>query len=255
MIFDSLTHPTLDGTYLNSGEDCSFLTVVNQVKAAGLKGACAVGLPGIGGYEHESYFEKCSEYSELYPVAALDFSKNIPSELESIKNIGYRAIKIHPRRLEHDFTLDNLHEALSLAGDQGLVTFLCTYNFSSASSMREGLNFDGLVEVLGRKKMGRIVLLHGGGVELMRYAELVRHNENLLLDLSFTLLKYRGSSIDLDIEYLFNNFDRRICIGSDAPDFTPKQMVERFNELTKNLNADKIENIAYKNLYNFLEIK
>ena len=62
-----------------------------------------------------------------------------------------------------------------------------------------------------------MVLLHGGDVQLLRYAELVRFNANLILDLSLTIMKYAGSSLDADLSFLFREFDRRICIGSDHP--------------------------------------
>ena len=53
---------------------------------------------------------------------------------------------------------------------------------------------------------------------------------NVLLDLSNTLLRYQGSSLDRDIAWLFRSFDRRICIGSDYPDYEPGQLRARFEQ-------------------------
>jgi len=70
----------------------------------------------------------------------------------------------------------------------------------------------------------------------------------VLLDLSFTLCKYEGSSIDLDIRYLFEKFDRRICIGSDSPEFDLSKLRQRFNQLTEGLDIVKKKNIGFQNL-------
>ena len=89
---------------------------------------------------------------------------------------------------------------------------------------------------------------------LIRYMELVRFNENLLLDLSLTIMKYKGSSIDLDIRYLFTNFDRRICIGTDHPEYTHLDVRKRFEYFGQDVAINKLENIAFLNLTKFLNI-
>ena len=42
-----------------------------------------------------------------------------------------------------------------------------------------------------------------------------------------TMQKYRGSSIEQDIKFLFRTFDERICIGSDHPELF-KSIKKRF---------------------------
>lgn len=83
--------------------------------------------------------------------------------------------------------------------------------------------------------------------------ELVRHNSNLLLDLSLTLLKYSGSSIDFDLKFLFSNFDQRICIGSDHPEYSHAEVLNKFKILSQGLPSEKVENIGYKNIMRFLD--
>jgi predicted TIM-barrel fold metal-dependent hydrolase len=100
-----------------------------------------------------------------------------------------------------------------------------------------------------------MVLLHGGTVEMLRYAESIRTNPNVLLDLSYTLQRYEGSSLDQDISYLFRTFDRRICIGTDYPDYEPAQVRVRFEALANGLPRDKRENVGWKNIVKFLKIE
>ena len=63
--------------------------------------------------------------------------------------------------------------------------------------------------------------------------------------------KYRGSSLDQDIKFLFKNFDERICIGSDYPEFSQNELIKCFKYYSKNISKKKRENIAFNNLNNF----
>jgi len=82
--------------------------------------------------------------------------------------------------------------------------------------------------------------------------EICRPYQNVLLDLSFKLCRYEGSSVDLDIRYLFQNFDQRICVGSDNPQFSLAQFRRRFDELTAGLDREKSLNAAHRNLRSFI---
>ena len=111
-----------------------------------------------------------------------------------------------------------------------------------------------LIKILKKSPNLKLVIVHGGDVNLLKYAELVRFNDNLLLDLSMTMLKYKGSSIDNDIKFLFSNFDRRICIGTDHPEYSHEDLRTYFDSLIENLESHRAENIGYKNIMKFLKL-
>ncbi len=96
----------------------------------------------------------------------------------------------------------------------------------------------------------RIVLLHGGGAHLLGMFEMVRMHAHLLLDLSFTLLRYAGSSLDVDMRFLCNTLDQRLTVGSDFPEYTPSAALERIVELSNGLPLAKCENVLFRNLEN-----
>ena len=252
MIFDSLVHPTISGNFLGCKGKSNFSEISKGLRDQGVIRACAVGIAGIEDYSHEAFFNECQKYDNLFPVAGIDFNKNLKNEFSQISKIGYSAIKIHPRLMGGSFSITKLVESFNLAFDNNIVVFLCTYNFTSLYDKKACLNYESLVEALSRSNRAKVVLVHGGTVELLKYSELVRNNTNLLLDLSFTFMKYSQSSVDLDIMYLFEKFDRRICIGSDFPDFGFKEVCEKFNSFTNGLDKEKIKNIAYNNLESFL---
>jgi predicted TIM-barrel fold metal-dependent hydrolase len=96
--------------------------------------------------------------------------------------------------------------------------------------------------------------MHGGTVRLLETIEIVRSYNNVLLDLSFTICKYNGSSLDMDIQFAFDTYDRRICIGSDFPEFSPRDLRERFIFFSNAIPHEKAENIAYRNIAHFLHL-
>ena len=149
---------------------------------------------------------------------------------------------------------ETLGEVFRIAHANELPVLYCTYRHAPAPSYPTEDPFFVLVRALQRAPEARVMLMHGGDVQLLRYSELVRFNESLLLDLSFTMMKYRGSSLDADLAYLFRKFDRRICIGTDHPEFSHEDLRERFDHLIAGLPREKAENIASKNVKTFLGI-
>lgn len=253
-IFDSLTHPTLSGGWIDGRREAGFAELDRALGAASFLGACAVGLAGVGGYHHEAFAAECARWPRLVPIAGVDpkAGARLAGELDVVRDLGYAGIKLHPRLSEWEPDAGALGEVLGLAAERGLVTFYCTYLHAPAARHPASDPYYVLVGALKQAPDARVVLAHGGGVDLLRHAELVRHNENLLLDLSFTLLKYRGSSIDADAAWLFEQFDRRVCVGSDHPEFAPLELRRHLDRALATLPRDKAENVAHRNLARFL---
>ena len=246
IILDSLIHPTINGKWITSSKPTSFAHINELISIKDIKYfACAVGISGISNYSHDTFMKECKKYSNLIPIAGInpELSSNLDTELHYIQELGYKGIKIHPKLNNLSFTSKKLDILFKKAANLNLPIFLCTYNYQNSLNMLNN-NFQNLVKLINSNLKTKIVLLHGGDVEIKKYMELVRSNKNLILDLSFTILKYKGSSLDLDLKYLFNNFDQRICIGSDYPDFTPLELIERIDELSNNISNCKKDNIT-----------
>lgn len=258
-IFDSLTHPTLDNNWIMPKYPaCASVDVLlSQMQNYNICGAFAVGMKGIGGYDEDAFLQMIMSEKEnkLYPIAFYIFGDKdksaIYQDLLSIKSKGFVGIKLHPRIGE--FTLEDvlLPYVIDLANELGLVVLLCTYFYSNQAGNSKN-NILSLIEMLTHiKSTSKVVLLHGGGVRLLEMMEVVRAFQNTLLDLSLTMCKYAGSSLDLDIRFLFQQFDRRVCIGTDHPEISHKQLRERFNYFASYTTTEKAENIAYKNILTF----
>jgi predicted TIM-barrel fold metal-dependent hydrolase len=129
---------------------------------------------------------------------------------------------------------------------------LCTYFYNISFKNRRS-PIEALSDLLYDIGDSKVLLMHGGSVRLMEVIEIVRSSNNALLDLSFTLCKYEGSSVDLDIQYAFKQFDRKICIGSDYPQFELSRFRKRFEQFSSGINKDKAENIAFRNISEFIK--
>lgn len=261
--FDSLAHPTLTGNWVGKEKSATFEKLIASLKEGQFEGACAVGIWGQEGFETERFVEECRRFKSLVPIAGWNPGKEQPKssdffekQILKVRELGYRGIKIHPRWNQVTLEDPNLAQTLGICEELQFPVFLCTYFFTKLQQYPNQDPFESLVRLLKKFPKVPLVLVHGGGVELLKYSELARHNPNLLLDLSWTLLKYAGSSLDQDVKFLIAELDQRICIGSDFPEFGHLQVRERFETLLKSMKglpSQKIENITTLNIKNFLQ--
>jgi predicted TIM-barrel fold metal-dependent hydrolase len=259
MIFDTLSHPTLTGKWIGRTQVIpTFENLYHDLCYNNYKGACAIGMAGIENYSHENFIQACNNYPTLVPIAGFGTQSiiNHKEEIPYLSNLGYKGIKIHPRfsRVYPTTHFNHLVGTFKAAAAHNMVVYYCTYSHCVLKHYPSSEPLYDLIALLKETPDTKIVLAHGGDVQVLRYAELVRFNPNLLLDLSLTIMKYQGSSIDLDIRFLFQQFDRRICVGTDFPEYTHKQLLTRFNAFSEGISLEKQENIASKNIMSFLTI-
>lgn len=255
-IFDSLTHPTANGIWSRKDINNTVDNLRHEMKINNVKWALAVGMKDISDYEERTYADIIRKDTDcLYPIAFFDFDKlyNISVEqyLMELKKIGYIGVKIHPRISNITLEHKDLERIIKISNDIGLTVILCTYFYDTNMRLYKN-SFTNLERLLSKIEAEKIILLHGGLTDLLRMRELASVYKNILIDLSFTICRYKGSSLDFDIKYLFRNFDERICIGSDNPQFSLKELRERFNYFACGVDIKKLQNIAYKNLFSFI---
>jgi predicted TIM-barrel fold metal-dependent hydrolase len=259
-VFDSIAHPTVNGSWFGKPSTNTFENLTKDYQANGLLGGCAVSLPSITLEELELFYKKCNEVTGciLFPVAAINFSEtDLEEKIIAIKSIGYTAIKIHSRlsKIDLDNDFSKLAGIFKLCEKYGLIVFFCTYyhttiDFTPLHSLRYYV-----VALLKQAPTVKLVLLHGGDVNVMDMAQLARFNNNILIDLSYTFIKFSGSSVEQDIVFLMNNLDKKICFGSDYPEYTVDVFKDKLIKLCEQVkDKEKIENFGFKNIMNFLGV-
>lgn len=240
--FDSLVHVTRDGRWTNGRADASYARLVAELDRARIDRACLVGLPGLVDNE---YILECTRASagRLVPVAGVDPGA---ADVAGLARAGFAGIKLHPRLGGYDPLATRALDAVRAAADAGLVVFVDTLFRQTARATPHAAD---VVDRIAHACPGaRVVLLHGGGPALLDVADVVRVNASLVLDLSFTLIQYAGSSLDADLRWVMERLDRRVVIGSDMPELTPTDAFARAERVAAGLAAEKWANIAHRNL-------
>ncbi|HUY33257.1 MAG TPA: amidohydrolase family protein [Pirellulales bacterium] len=249
--FDALVHITADGRWLGtSRHDASLNRLVAEMDAAEVERACLV---GIAGYADNETLEAAAR---LYPRRFVPIAGFNPAEFAAIGDIearvgelarrGFAGIKLHPRLNDYDPLDPRCLAAIDAAGRHGLPAMICTLFRRPTAATRHPSDVVDRIATSCRNT--RVVLLHGGGSAIRDLFELVRMHEHLLLDVSFSIMRYAGSSIDLDLRFAFDQLDQRTVVGSDFPEYAPRSVYDRVNELTMGLSTTQRENILFRNL-------
>ncbi len=255
-LFDSLSHPTLTGDWFGRGVDVTFEALVRNMNSAAFTRGCAVGLAGHEGYEHAAFAVRCRAFPELVPIAGVapKLAPEIDSELDIVRDLGFRGIKLHPRISRFSYDDPRVADTFKSAARRSLPVFLCTYFQTAIEHYPYADPLFAIARALKTSPDTRLVLVHGGGVELMRWMQFARHIPTILLDISFTLMRYRGSSLDLDLAWLFDGFHDRTCIGTDHPDYRHADVRARFEEISARATPEAARKIGGLNLARFLGV-
>jgi len=171
-LFDSLTHPTLDGTWIGSAAVNNTLPELeSEMSAHNINWAFAVGMKDTGGYSLEAYADYIRSASQkVFPIAYYDFNESdtgreLISKLENISRCGYLGIKLHPVLSGIDIRSEGLREVFCEAGSRKLPVLFCTFLCRQAyhGLPCSYLDFGPLLDSLAEPS--KIILLHGGDVK------------------------------------------------------------------------------------------
>lgn len=207
-------------------------------------------------YNVEEFLKEISTYKNLTPVIELRKKDCNLNFLKYLKKIGVKAIKIHPRNLNCKYSNQKFYKTLLKNVHKfNFLVLWCTLdsweNYYSVQDDQINL----LSDISNNNKRLKIILMHGGSSNLLRYYEKFRFNKNMYIDLSYTIDKFKKTSILNDIVFLLNNFNKRITMGTDYPDITFQKHYQNLRYILKknkilkskskyflNLNLDKILN-------------
>lgn len=250
--FDSCTHPTLNGEWTRGRKGMIFQELAStKVNIPGYN-ALAIGLPGVGNYEHQAFKRECDTwgFEGIAAVTTVDPGE-MEEEFDTIAGLGFRGVKVHPRHLGRNRDLSFLSKVFSLCERNGLVCLFCTYEADEPGRLPSRDPFYQLCDALNQVPETRLILMHGGVSRLMQFASLARHSDSILLDLSFTVVDYMTVSLRPLVRELFLNLDRRLCVGSDSPEFTAADVLRKVKEIAVDVDTSKVANVLANNLHRF----
>lgn len=200
--------------------------------------------------KREQFIKNCKKFRNLLPVALIRNTKDLNSEFNHIKKLKYKFIKIHPRIL--NISLNNQGFYIKLfkkIKKTKLIIMWCTFD-GWVKKANETNQLEFLSKLINLVPNNKIILMHGGGPNLLKFYEKFRFINNVFLDLSYTLVQFQRTSLEKDIIFLMNKFDKRIIVGCDYPTFTLNTYLSILRRLLKisKINKNKKQNILKNNI-------
>ena len=249
-IFDSLTHITQDGSWLGERRhDASLRTLLQQMDDNGVYRACLVGIADY--VDNEVILESARAHPDRFvPIAglnprALPTIRRVEARVAELVSQGFAGIKLHPRLNGFDALDPKSLAVFEVAVDHGLVIRLDTlFRRRGLATRNAPDNIDFIANACPET---RILLLHAAGPSMLELFEIVRANPNLMLDFSFSIMRYAGSRLDQDMRYFFETTDQLATIGSDFPEYPLDAVVRRFQELIRGVDEQRLANITDRN--------
>lgn len=238
MIVDANVHASLDGSWFGTGHDARLERLLGEMDAAGVDRAVLTGL--VGQLPTDAVLALCEQAAgRLLPVGAFDPCAH-PSEGDvraaarrELAGKGLLGVKLHPRLGRYDVLDDRVLALVDevASWDEPFAVWICTFLHVPGLRPRSG-PVEALCEIVGRAPEIPFVLLHGCGPDLLRLATAVRSAPNAFLDLSYTITRFRDTSVALDLDHLLATFDQRLVYGSDFPEGNIAATVQLLEERT-----------------------
>lgn len=256
MIIDSLTHVTPNGRWFDTPHDASVDRLLREMDKANIDKAVVVALADY--IENDFVLNICKNYNDrlipglsINPASYSSSEKAILAIRSLINNEEFVVLKLHPRLNGYDpldlRCLSILEEIASHPKPMHL--WLDTLFRNDRCLLKKGL-IDTIHELAFRFPDIQFILLHGTGPNLLELSELVGRFDNLIIDLSLTLLYYNNSSISADIQFILQKRDQRTIVGSDFPEYKPLEYINMIKGLASEAGCSQknIDNVLGHNL-------
>ncbi len=261
MIIDCNTHITKDGRWFHTAHDASLQRLLDELKNSEVDLALVMPLPGTISNEDQNTLLKGKEEllfsgSGFNPgefsspkEAGEAFRKEFSGSKKTVVKFHNRFGKYHPEdeRFLEVLRVNDTLEIPMLIGVCGLL-----HDRNSSSAIDTSIYFFNLAKKLERTEL---IIMHGGGTQILQIAEICRDLHHVYFDLSMTLSKYKNTSIASDISWLCHHYDRRMIWGSDFPETSLQQALIDFDETVGTLAEEKRDNILGKNIQKLLHLE
>jgi uncharacterized protein len=228
--------------------------LIRELDESGIQKIVILPLKELG-YGNKEVADLSRRDSRVIPFATVHpLDPNAASEIISTAQDGvFKGLKLHPRLQNFSIRDPKLIPVLEAAARVNWPVVIDCFPDRGLHALQSlPLDFDLICTECPET---RIILAHMGGYKVLDAMVMAKHHKNLYLDLSFSLLYYRGSSVVQDIGYAVRNLKgSRILFGSDYPDRPLKVSVEAG---LKEIEAMKLpeewrEAILWKNLNTLL---
>lgn len=219
MIVDCHTHLFASGRGGPLDLPASADDLVREMDQHGVARAVVLPLPDTGGnlFVHE----QCARHRDrLTPLYLPEFEQRgcvIRNMERFFHDWPAHGLKIHPRRQGISINEPEVRDTLAWAAERGLTVLFDVFLWGASlgNADLEPLAYHALAQALPNLRM---VLAHAGGHKIMDAFLVAKANPNVFLDVSFTPVYFRGSSIAQDVGFVCARLPAgRVLYGSDFP--------------------------------------
>jgi predicted TIM-barrel fold metal-dependent hydrolase len=219
MIVDCHTHIFEAGRGGPLNLPCTADDLLREMDVHEVEVSVVLPLPGVA--TNEFVQKQCARHAErlsmLYTPDFEDKNKTVQKMEGFFSSYSPRGLKIHPRHQEVSVDDEIVVDVLCWANERHLPILFDVFPW--------GKSLDDLaIHPLAYHQIAQkfpnltIVLGHAGGYKLMEAFIVAKSNANIFLDISFTPLYFRGSSISADCAFLCRRLPYgRVLYGSDFP--------------------------------------
>ena len=252
MIIDGHTHvhPQPDG--FGPKYDASVASLIQAIRQSPVDKA--VVLPIAPEISNEFVATACREHpDELIGFASVDplLGKRAVEQLEEeVVRFELKGLKLHPRRQGFGYRhLPHIIPLIEQAANLNIPVLIDAFPY--------GQDFlrDKVLALINDLAMAvpeaAIIMAHMGGYRVFDALMIAKANRNVYLDISYTLLYYRHSSIERDIGFVIKKIGaERVVYGSDHPEMPLRQSFEESIRILEqfDLTANEMDCILGNNI-------
>lgn len=157
-----------------------------------------------------------------------------------IENYNLKGLKLHPRIQNFKVNDPKVITLVRTAAKLKLPTIIDTLPYGP-TLIKDNLPL--LIDELAHTvPEAKIIMAHMGGHRLLDAMTVVKVNKNVYLDISYTLLSFRGSSLEKDIEFVIKKVgSEKVIYGSDHPSYNLELCYEDSLEILTNMDLTNLE--------------
>lgn len=218
-------HAHVDAS-LGLGLEVAFAKFGEEMRKSGCQRAVALHLL-TQPWSAEEWCRTALAVPGVKPFVSIDLgSREAHDELRFlVAERGACGLKLHPRLYGIPVSDSRTTDIVRLAGTLGIPVLIdAFFDWALLSQGTEAAHFGQLAE---RSPDTRICVAHMAAPHVTTALMMARAIPNLFLDVSFSCLYYRGSSVTMDICYGVRSLrGRKIMYGSDYPDRPMLETIE-----------------------------
>ena len=260
MIIDCNVHITSDGKWFGTSIAADTTDLLRQMDESGIDRAVVIPLPGV--ITNEENMKACSSNTDRliagYTFNPAEYSSAVEAGqayAKDVLSLPFSVVKFHNRFAKYQPDDERFMEVVRVnnAAKHPHVIMICgllTNRFSLKFVDPTAYFFDlGLTY-----KNTTFIVAHAAGPYMMQVAETCKDLENVYLDLSFSVTRYRNSGLEKDMSWICEKLDRKILWGSDFPEVEQKKALTDLKEITSHLSKEKFANISGENIKRILQL-